>query len=270
MSYLTYDFGSSAGGSRHDAMALEGDETVTPPISPTQSLSSPSSSIGNGAAAMEGVSSTTTGAMSDMRMVTGHTLASQSTPGLHLTPPLGGVTPDVTIAPSSANFITPLGSPTSSSSTASSTFSSPTGSSLGGSLSEPPALQRKKNVRFDAEVKSHDGLCRRAAVLDRLIHQYFVLQQEISELDVLALTASLPETVQDLHDDLVELCTRIEEAAKAGVQAEPVLARGGGMNTKLTSAHVSYLRILDQVVVAAKARALRNGASFQFQTAEEL
>ena len=137
--------------------------------------------------------------------------------------------------------------------------SSPT-AALWNSTEEEKNFRRKvkKSVKFTEEVKAHDGLTCRNALLDRLVTAYFVDQREVSELDVLSLTGNDVQNILNLHEDLVDLINRINEALAEGKQCAPVLPRGGGMCTKLMGAHLPYIRILDRVVEAAANRCLAN------------
>ena len=113
----------------------------------------------------------------------------------------------------------------------------------------------KKKVSFSSEVKLHDGLTPRHYLFDKLITMYFVEQREVSELDVMAIADSEVSKILDIHEDLVDMISRIEEALADGRQCAPVLPRGGGMCTKLMGAHLPYIRVLDRVVEAAANRA---------------
>lgn len=113
-----------------------------------------------------------------------------------------------------------------------------------------------KRVSFSADVKPHDGLTPRNHTFDKLVTMYFVEQREVSELDVLAISGNEIARILELHEDLMDMTDRINQAVAQGRQCAPVLPRGGGMCTKLVEAHLPYIRVLDRVVEAAANRAI--------------
>jgi hypothetical protein len=141
---------------------------------------------------------------------------------------------------------------------------SPTAALWTDSSSAASARRRKsqlKSVSFADDVKEHDGLTTRNAIFDALITAYFVEQREISELDVLQLTGQDTCKLMQLHEDLLDMVTRINDAVELGRQCAPVLPRGGGLCTKLCPPHVPYIRVLDRVVEAAGNRVLKASAA---------
>lgn len=114
-----------------------------------------------------------------------------------------------------------------------------------------------RRVQFDAETKRFDGLGVRAKVLDEIIKRFFVMQREVSELDVIELCAKDARVVAELGEDLRDLAQRVEVCLAEGKGAVPVLPRGGGMCTKLCPQHLPYVKTLTAVVEAAAKRAAR-------------
>ena len=131
--------------------------------------------------------------------------------------------------------------------------------------------RKSKRVVFSEEVKAHDGLTRRCAIFDELVTLYFVDQQEVSELDVLRIAGNDLTNIVHLHEDLLDMSARIQDAVNDGRQCAPVLPRGGGMCTKLCPPHVVYIQVLDRVVEAAGNRVDRALAMSQLSppTSEE-
>jgi len=115
----------------------------------------------------------------------------------------------------------------------------------------------RKTVSFSDDVKAHDGLTVRNGTFDRLISAYFVEQREISELDILNFCEQDLARIVELHEDLVDMVERINEAVQEGRSCAPVLPRGGGLCTKLCVPHVPYVKVLDRVVEAAANRLMK-------------
>lgn len=118
-----------------------------------------------------------------------------------------------------------------------------------------------KAVKFEGQVKPHDGLSPRSNILDAVVKRYFVMQREVSELDVIDMCNKNVTNVVHLHQDLLDVLERLEQGNKEGLLGVPVLPRGGGTCTKLCPAHIPYVKILDRVVEAASQRLARTAYS---------
>ena len=110
----------------------------------------------------------------------------------------------------------------------------------------------KKSVKFALDSKTNDGVREESRVLDAVLHTYFVLSKEVSDVDVLNVCGYDPLVVRNLLAGCHELARRVRRAPRG--KGAPVLARGGGFGTQLSCPHLPYLLSLTNVVEAALAR----------------
>jgi len=111
---------------------------------------------------------------------------------------------------------------------------------------------RETKVRFVEGTKEWNGLRRDRQCFDELIHQFFVLGEQFSSLDVIKLIGIDAHLLGAVSKLMQDLCNRIEEHSKSEDDGVPVLLSGGGRGMKVTAFHHPYLVSLLRVVAEAE------------------
>ncbi|GBG31865.1 Hypothetical Protein FCC1311_080902 [Hondaea fermentalgiana] len=119
-------------------------------------------------------------------------------------------------------------------------------------LEDAQTVRKSKSICFAEGTKTWMGLRRERHFTDELLHQFFVLGQKFSSVDVVRLIGMDAQLIGGVRELLDDLCLRIVEQSKSEEEGVPVLLHGGGRGMKVSIFHHPYLVSLQRVVAEAE------------------